>query len=80
MACCFAAEIVQGRVADLANSPAMRRDPRLDMNNFEPQINYLRINQRFLRFLFSQYQFVLPVLLVFGLAKRDCNRELQLRK
>jgi len=51
MAWYFATEIVQVRVADLANSPAMRGEPRLDLKNFEPQISYPRINQRFLRFL-----------------------------
>ncbi len=49
MACCLAIEIVQVRVADLENSPAMRGDPRLDLNNFEPQISYPRINHQFLK-------------------------------
>ncbi len=48
MACGFATESVQVRVADLANSPAIRCDPRLDLNNFEPQISYPRINHQFL--------------------------------
>ena len=47
MAWCLATEIVQVRVADLANSPAMRCDPRLDLNNFELQISYPRINHQF---------------------------------
>ena len=51
MECCFATEIVQVRVADLANSPAIRCDPRLALNNFEPQINYPRINQSFLKLI-----------------------------
>jgi len=48
MAGCLASEIVQVRVADLTNSPAMRCDPRLDLKYFEPQINYPRINHQFL--------------------------------
>jgi len=51
MAWCCATKIVPVRVADLANNPAMRSDPRLDLNNFEPQISYPRINWKFLRFL-----------------------------
>jgi len=50
MAWCLATEIVQVRVADLANSPAMRCDPRLDLNNFAPQISYPRINHQFPNF------------------------------
>ncbi len=46
MAWCIASETVQVRVADLANSPAIGRDPRLDLNHFELQISYPRIIQR----------------------------------
>ena len=46
MAWCFAAEMVQVRVAELANSPAIGCHARLDLKNFIPKISYPRITQR----------------------------------
>jgi hypothetical protein len=43
------AETAHLRVANLANSPAIGCDSRLDMVNFIPQSAYPRINQRFLK-------------------------------
>ena len=44
----LAAQIVHLGVADLANSPAIPCDPRLDLNDLSQQFESPGINQRFL--------------------------------